>query len=150
MSSAIYVVEGVVPFPVPGGKWGFSNFLVLYFSYFGTLSDALILALSKSLLGSMLSGSLFTPGFFMGFFGSLAAATVQSIISKVKLLSIFGVSIVGMVVNNIVQFFVGSILIGSSAIYSLLPIVLFLGTISAIANAYLARRTVDIVKENVR
>lgn len=145
LSSVVYVVEGVIPFPVPGGKWGFSNFLVLYLSAFSTLSDAVLLAVSKSLLGSILSGSIFTPGFFMGFFGSIAAAIIQSTFSKITPLSVLGLSIIGMVVNNLTQFLVGSILIGSRAIYVLLPLVLVLGTFSAVANAYLAVQTSKIV-----
>ncbi|HOJ95083.1 MAG TPA: Gx transporter family protein [Fervidobacterium nodosum] len=141
ISSVVYVVEGIIPFPVPGGKWGFSNFIVLYLSYYSSLSDALLLAVSKSLLGSILSGTIFTPGFFMGFFGSIASAVVQSLVSKTKIFGITGISIIGMVANNITQFFVGSVLIGSKAIYSLLPIVLFFGSFSAIANAYLALQT---------
>lgn len=148
LSSVIYVVESFVPFPVPGGKWGFSNFLVLYISYYGVLTDALLLALSKSILGSILSGSFLTPGFFMGFLGSLAAAVVQNLISKTKIFSIFGVSIIGMAANNLVQFLVGSILIDSSAIYVLLPVVLFFGTFSAIANAYLAKQTVIVLSQD--
>ncbi|WP_448375211.1 Gx transporter family protein [Fervidobacterium sp.] len=145
VSSVVYVVEGIVPFPVPGGKWGFSNFLVLYLSAFSRFSDALLLAISKSLLGSILSGSIFTPGFFMGFFGSIAAAFVQSVLAKTNLFGVFGLSLIGMVSNNIVQFFVGSLLIGSRAIYMLLPLVMILGTFSALANAYLASQTQKII-----
>ncbi|MEJ5257893.1 MAG: Gx transporter family protein [Fervidobacterium sp.] len=145
LSSVVYVVESVIPFPVPGGKWGFSNFLVLYLSAFSTLSDAVLLAVSKSLLGSVLSGSIFTPGFFMGFFGSITAALVQSVLSRLTPFSVLGLSIVGMVTNNLVQFLVGSVLIGSRAIYVLLPLVLVLGTFSAVANAYLAVQTSKIV-----
>ncbi|MGB9614594.1 MAG: Gx transporter family protein [Fervidobacterium sp.] len=145
LSSVIYVVEGIVPFPVPGGKWGFSNFLVLYLSYYCNLQDALLLAVSKSLLGSILSGTIFTPGFFMGFLGSVAAALVQSLVKKLKIFGITGVSLFGMIANNLVQFFIGSLLIGSSVIYGLLPLVLFLGAFSAIANAYLSVQTSHIL-----
>ncbi|QAV33695.1 heptaprenyl diphosphate synthase [Fervidobacterium changbaicum] len=145
LSSVVYVVEGLVPFPVPGGKWGFSNFLVLYLSVFSGLSDALLLAVSKSLLGSILSGTIFTPGFFMGFFGSIASAVVQSLFSRVKLFGVFGISILGMVTNNLVQFVVGSFLIGSNAIFVFLPLVMTLGTLGALANAYLAVKTHKIM-----
>lgn len=141
LSSVVYVVEGLIPFPVPGGKWGFSNFLVLYLSYYEGLSDALLLATSKSVLGSILSGTFLTPGFLMGFFGSLSAAFFQSIISRTGIFGIVGISIIGMVANNLAQFLIGSIIIDSSAIYGLLPIVMFLGTFSAIANSYLAKQT---------
>jgi heptaprenyl diphosphate synthase len=124
LSSVVYVVEGLIPFPVPGGKWGFSNFLVLYMSVFSGLSDAVLLAVSKSLLGSILSGTI-----------------------KFNFLSVFGISFLGMVTNNLVQFVIGSFLIGSNAIFIFLPLVMTLGTFSAFANAFLAVKTHGIVKD---
>ncbi|WP_448379067.1 Gx transporter family protein [Fervidobacterium sp.] len=147
LSSVVYVVEGLIPFPVPGGKWGFSNFLVLYMSVFSGLSDAVVLSVSKSLLGSILSGTIFTPGFFMGFFGSVASAIVQSFLSNFNFLSVFGISFLGMVTNNLVQFAIGSFLIGSKAIFIFLPLVMTLGTFSAFANAFLAVKTHSIVDD---
>jgi len=147
LSSVVYVIEGLIPFPVPGGKWGFSNFLVLYMSAFSGLSDAVLLAVSKSLLGSILSGTIFTPGFFMGFFGSVASAIVQSFLSRFNFLSVFGISFLGMVTNNLVQFAIGSFLIGSKAIFIFLPLVMMLGTFSAFANAFLALKTHSIVRD---
>ncbi|MCX7653682.1 MAG: Gx transporter family protein [Fervidobacterium sp.] len=150
LSSVVYVVEGLIPFPVPGGKWGFSNFLVLYFSYYENIADGVLLAVLKSLIGSVLSGTFLTPGFFMGFLGSLSAAFFQGLASKSHLFSIVGVSIIGMVTNNITQFLVGSVLIGSSAIYGLLPVVMLLGIFSAVANSYLAKQTNDIRSSKLR
>lgn len=144
ISSVVYVLESLIPFPVPGGKWGFSNFLVLYLSFFSGITDGIVLAISKSLLGSILSGTILTPGFFMGFLGSLASAIVQGVIARFNIFGLAGISILGMLVNNIVQFLVGSFLIGSSAIYVFLPLVIFLGTFSALANAYLANQTEKI------
>ncbi|HOK87680.1 MAG TPA: Gx transporter family protein [Fervidobacterium sp.] len=141
ISSVVYALEGLIPFPVPGGKWGFSNFLVLYLSFFSGITNGIILAVSKSLLGSILSGTILTPGFFMGFLGSLAAAILQGAVAKLDIFGLSGISIIGMLANNIVQFLVGSFLIGSPAIYTLLPLVIFLGSFSALANAYLAKQT---------
>jgi len=67
ISSVVYVLEGLIPFPVPGGKWGFSNFLVLYLSFFSGITNGLVLALSKSLLGSILSVPYSLPDFLWDF-----------------------------------------------------------------------------------
>ncbi len=147
ISSVLYVLEGLIPFPVPGGKWGLSNFLVLQLSYYNNVKSALLLASMKSIVGGLISGSFFTPGFFMGFFGALTAAVAQRIVSLTRIFGILGVSLVGMISNNLVQFLVGSLLIKSRAIFSLLPIVMLLGSMSAIVNAYLAQRTVSFFGE---
>lgn len=145
LSSVIYAIEGIIPFPVPGGKWGFSNFLVLYLSYYERLRPAVVLAISKSLLGSILTGTFLTAGFFMGFAGATVAAVTQWCTRKLPFLSLTGVSLVGMVSNNIVQFLVGSLLIGSSALFIWLPVVMLFGTVSAIANAFLADRANKLI-----
>lgn len=146
VSSVVYVLEGVVPFPVPGGKWGFSNFLVLYLSYFVDLRSSVVLAASKSLLGSLLSGSFLTPGFFMGISGAVVAALTQRLSSRFKIFSITGVSLVGMVSNNVIQFLVGSFFIGSTALFIWLPVVFLFGTFSAVGNAFLASRTAELLR----
>lgn len=147
ISSVLYVLEGLIPFPVPGGKWGLSNFLVLQLAYFGSLKGAVLLAFTKSIVGALISGSIFTPGFFMGFFGALVAAVVQRLVTLTGFFGILGVSLVGMASNNVVQFLVGGVLIRSPAIFSLLPVVMLLGSLSAIVNAYLAQRTVGFFRE---
>ncbi len=139
LSSVLYVLESFLPFPVPGGKWGLSNFLVLYLAVNEGLKSSIQLAFSKSILGSILSGSIFSPGFFMGFFGSISSAVIQSLLAKFPFLSYVIISFFGMITNNLIQFVVGSYLVGSQAIFVLLPLVLALGSISAFVNAYLAK-----------
>ncbi|QTA38839.1 Gx transporter family protein [Thermosipho ferrireducens] len=148
ISSVMYVVETIIPYPVPGGKWGFSNFVVLFSAVNLGVIPAIVVATLKSLLGSLFTGTLFSPAFMMGFTGVLFAAILQGILARLFIFGYVGLSIGGMIVNNLVQLLIGSFLIKSSAIYAFLPVMMFLGTISAIANAYLAKKMEDVMNEN--
>ncbi|MBZ4650228.1 Gx transporter family protein [Thermosipho sp. (in: thermotogales)] len=148
ISSVMFVVERFIPYPVPGGKWGFSNFVILYTVVNIGLRGGLLVGTLKTIIGSLFSGILFTPPFFMGFFGIISAATFEWIFSKTKFFSYTTLSIIGMISNNFVQVLVGSFLIKSRAIFSFLPLMIGLGLISAIINAYLAKKMEEIIDEN--
>lgn len=148
LASVMFIIERFIPYPVPGGKWGFSNFIVLFAAVNLGIIPAIIIGALKSIIGSIFSGLLFTPTFFMGFFGIIVAAIIEGAISKTKFLGYTGLSYIGMISNNFTQVYIGSLLIKSSAIFAFLPLMIFLGSISAIANAYLAKKMEEIVNEN--
>ncbi len=138
VSSAVYVVESAVPYPVPVGRWGISNFVVLFTAVNWGLRSTIVVASAKSILGAVMTGRFLTPTFFMGFTGSVVAGFVEWLFSKMGF-GYMGLSIMGSVANNVVQVTVGSLLIKSLGIFSLLPIFLVFGGVSAVANAYLAK-----------
>ncbi|SHH30780.1 Gx transporter family protein [Thermosipho atlanticus] len=148
LASAMFIIERFIPYPVPGGKWGFSNFIVLFAAVNLGIGPAIIIGSLKSIIGSIFTGLIFTPTFFMGFLGVIAAAIVEGLFSKTKFLGYTGLSFLGMISNNIVQLYVGALLIKSTAIFSFLPIMLSLGAISAFANAYLAKKMEEVLNEN--
>ncbi|RKX38213.1 MAG: heptaprenyl diphosphate synthase, partial [Thermotogae bacterium] len=56
IGTAVYLIETLIPFPLPFGRWGLSNFTVLAAAIaFGT-REAVSVALVKSLLGSIFTG----------------------------------------------------------------------------------------------
>ncbi len=137
LSGALYVVESLIPFPIPVGRWGMSNSVVLFSAVNWGLKASLVVASAKSILGSILTGRFLTPTFFMGFAGSVAAGFVEWIVSKFGL-GYIGVSLAGSSVNNVVQVLIGAMLIKSLSIFDLLPLFLIFGSLSAVVNAYIA------------
>ena len=137
LSSAIYVVESFIPFPLPIGRWGFSNSVVLFLAT-TSLKAPLTVAFGKSIIGSLFTGRFMGPGFIMGLAGSVSAALIERLLFKLGF-GYLGTSIAGAALNNIVQMGVGALLIKSTYIFSLLPLFLLIGTISAVGNVYLAK-----------
>ncbi len=50
-----------------------------------------------------------------------------------------GMSLSGSIVNNVLQMFFGAMLIKSREIFLMLPLFLIMGSISAVANVYIAK-----------
>ncbi|WP_217671874.1 Gx transporter family protein [Marinitoga sp. 1138] len=150
LASAVYYVESLVPFPIPlpGARWGFSNFAVLYSIVEDkNLKNALYIAIFKSILGSLLSGKFLSPTFFMGFSGSVIATLIMYLALKTKKFGIIGISESGAIFNNITQVTFGWLfIIKSAGIYWYLPQMILIGTFSAIANAIVVKSALRSVK----
>ncbi|GAB6189187.1 Gx transporter family protein [Marinitoga arctica] len=151
LSSAVYYLETLVPFPIPlpGARWGFSNFAILYsLNFDGILLNGLYIAIFKSILGSLLSGKFLSPTFFMGLFGSVIATIFMYLVLKTKKFGIIGISEVGAIFNNLTQVTFGWLFIVKSiGIFWYLPQMILFGTFSALANAFVVKSTFRSVKE---
>jgi len=147
VSSVVYVLDSLIPFPVPFGRWGFSNFVVLWLASETGLRDAVTVAALKSMLGSVLTGSFLSVSFFVGFPGSVSAALVESLLATFGF-GYVGLSVAGSFVNNFVQLMVVSHLVGTRVVFSIFPMIVALGSVSAVANAFLASRLGGVILEN--
>ncbi|HCZ06498.1 MAG TPA: heptaprenyl diphosphate synthase [Thermotogae bacterium] len=136
----------MVPFPLPVGRWGLSNYPVLTVLLNGGISNALIVLTVKSFIGSMITGSFLSPQFVMGLSGGLCAVLTMGSFRKVSgRFSIVGISVAGATANNIVQVLTASLFVKSMAPAAYLPLLLIIGEISAIANAYLSWKTLSVI-----
>jgi uncharacterized membrane protein len=74
----VYVLEGFFPplVPVPGAKLGLSNIVVLFAMLFLGYGSGILLAIARSILGSFLAGTLFSPGALLSLAGGLVSALV--------------------------------------------------------------------------
>ena len=137
LATVMYILENFIPFPLPVGRWGFSNSMVLYYATV-SLKGSLIIASGKSVLGSLFSGRLMSPTFMMGFFGSLSAAVIERALFKLGF-GYIGMSLAGSAVNNLVQVLIGAMIVKNKMVISIFPIFLIFGSISAVSNVYIAK-----------
>ncbi|MEN3008005.1 Gx transporter family protein [Pseudothermotoga sp.] len=155
--AVVYFLETFIPFPLPFGRWGLSNLVVLIAVTLFDWGTVLMVALLKSVLGSLITGRLFSVISLMSIAGSTASALVEVLVYRTFIFGLVGVSIVGSVVNNITQSIIGALLIKSWTFLVVLPQMLIFGVPGAILNAYLTERVVrraknsfgfDITKKN--
>lgn len=147
MAGILHFVEAVLPLslPIPGCKLGLANIISLYVLVRFGLKDALVVVVLRVLLGSLLSGTLLSSGFFMSFSGALAACLAMYVAySYCTAFSLIGVSVLGAVAHNIAQLFVAGIIIDSGAIWYYLPyLILFAvatGTMTGLVVHFLTER----------
>ncbi len=114
----IHTVEAAMPLPmpVPGVRIGMANIITLLTLVLFGLRSALIVAIIRSVLGSIFVGGLFGFGFWLsisaGVVSCLAMALVL-ILQKRGLVSLISVSITGAVMHNLTQLTMASLIIAS-------------------------------------
>jgi len=114
----IHTVEAAMPLPmpVPGVRIGLANIITLLTLILFGLRSGLMVAVIRSVLGSMFVGGLFGFGFWLsitaGIISCLAMAFVL-IFQKKGLVSLISVSVVGAAAHNVTQLAMASVIIAS-------------------------------------
>jgi len=141
LSSVIYVLETFIPVPIPlpGFKWGFSNSIVIMVMIiFGSL-EAFSVTVLKSVLGALMAGRLFSPVFFISFFGGIAGVLTMILFFRKFKSGLIITSIYGSVANNLIQLFIAYVFfVKSEYVFVYLPYVAFIGIIASIINVFIA------------
>jgi len=149
VGAAIYILENYAPFPVPipGARWGFSNMVIVYALPDTPLSWLVVLTIGKSLIGSLLGGTFLAPTFLMGFIGSIGSTFAMYLsFWSVKKAGLIFHSVIGALLNNVIQVLIGVQIVGTWAIMSYLPYMEIIGIFSGIANAIVAGVLVKRIK----
>jgi len=127
-----------LPMAVPGVKFGFANIVTLICVYFLGARAAILVAVLRALLGSLISGVIFAPQMLMSLAGALSAALVMVGLRKYSgdLFSPVGISVAGATTHIIMQLFVVSVVVGSFSMYYYLPVAGNLSIITGVLNGY--------------
>lgn len=116
-----------VPIPVPGARLGFSNIILLITIVLYGFREGLAVALLKSFLLMLLTGSV--TGFFYSAAGALLATSAMAIAHRflVPPFSLIGVSELGAFFHNIGQLLVASFVLSNRGIFYYLPVLTLTG-----------------------
>lgn len=123
-------------FSIPGGKLGIANIVVLVDFFLIGSKNALIVASMRAVMGCLLFGGV--SAFPYSFFGALCSTAVMIVAKNffTRKLSIVGISIIGGVIHNLTQLTVASIIFGSFAIYTYMPVLTIIGAIGGMLTGY--------------
>jgi len=151
LATGIYYVETFLPMPipVPGARWGFSNFPLILSVVSGVgLRNTIYIALLKTILGSLLSGRFLSPMFWMGLGGAISSAITMFLAFKsTDKFGILGISEIGAFFSNFIQLIIAALLIVKSwNIFWYFPYMLFFGIITALINATITNYILRSVK----
>lgn len=126
MALLLHIAEGLIPLSLPMGvKPGLANIITLFALLYMDLGSALTITCLRTVLGSLMGGTLLSVTFLMSFGGGMTAALIMFALLKcVKGLSPVGISIGGAAAHNLAQLGIAACVIGNTAIYYYLPILL--------------------------
>mgnify|MGYP000395715465 CR=1 FL=1 len=125
-SLVLYILETYIPNPFmvffPGAKLGLTNIVTLIALLIFGLKETFIIVTVRVILSSIFAGPMTYLLFSIG--GAYLSLILMYIVSKIKGLSIIGVSIVGAIGHNIGQLLVASVLMENLLVITYLPFML--------------------------
>lgn len=146
---ALFVVESFVPMPLPFLKIGFANISSVVAMLTLGIPQMFVVVVLRVIVGSMLVGSLFSPGFVLAFCGGVVSAASMAIVrlADKSLFSPVGISLIGSLTHVVTQFcLVLFLYVQSSAVLFLLPLLLLSGFIGGIVVGLIAGRILPLLE----
>ncbi|HQF67539.1 MAG TPA: Gx transporter family protein [Candidatus Cloacimonadota bacterium] len=125
--------------PLPFIRIGLSNVVILYLVQRKQVLNAVIVNVTKSLVGGIATFTLLSPGTLLSLGGGFVAVLVMWAADRLPLgFSVFGVSVLGAVAHNLAQLsIVKSIVLPQADVFVLTPILLVLALISGFVTAWI-------------
>ena len=108
--------------PVPGIKLGLANIVTVFALYALGPAQALLILAGRCLLGAVFAGNM--NALFFSLLGGFSAMLVMILLSRLRRLSVYGVSIGGAAAHNCGQIAAACLTLGSAAPLYYLPILL--------------------------
>ena len=151
LAVGLHTFEVLLPNPLPWFRVGLANILALAALSFYGLRAMWVLSLSRILIGSLLIGNLFGPGFLLSFFGGLGACLLMSVgvLLLKKGIGLVGLSVLGASGHVFGQLLIASlVVVQHQSIWLLLPAFLLFALISGVLNGLAADLLVDYLLEH--
>ena len=141
----LFIFEAFIPKPLPWLKLGLANIVTLIALYWYGGYAALLVSLTRILLGALFTGSLLTPGFFLSLGGGFCAVLVMILLFRLSLFGIWGISLAGAASHGIGQIGVSYFLLfRNPVVWHLLPYLILYalasGTVIGFAVYFLLKR----------
>jgi len=127
LATVLHVIESFFPspLPIPGAKLGLANIVTLLALVLFGWKTGFQVALLRILLGSLLSGSFLSTGFFLSLSGGMVSFLGMALcLSVFSGFSLVGVSLAGAISHNMGQLAMAALLIEHVGIFYYLPVLL--------------------------
>ena len=130
-----------VPIPIPGIKLGLANIVTLFALYALGAGQALLILVARCLLGAVFAGNV--NALIFSLLGGVTAMLVMIGLSRLRGLSVYGVSVGGAAAHNCGQVAAAVLTLGNTAplyyLRVLLGVSLFTGALTGLIAACLFR-----------
>jgi len=149
LAVAVHTLEALLPAPAPWFRLGFANILTLSALFLYGSSAAWSVTLARIGLGSLLLGSLFSPGFFLSLGGGTLATALMTAAHRLggRAIGPVGVSVVGAVGHASGQMLIAwLLLVRHDGIWRIFPFFLLASLLTGIANGLVADRVLVLLR----
>lgn len=144
-----------IPFPILGVKLGLANIVTLLALVLFDFKTAFLIAFLRTMLGSLLSGTIFNIAFFLSFAGAITSTCFMAILLFLlppifhhddRGFSLVGISIGGAAAHNLGQLAMAALLIKHSGIFYYLPIMLLSSIPTGFLTGLILRELIKYMK----
>ena len=122
--------------PLPGIKLGLANIVTIFALYALGPTQAMLILIARCTLGAVFAGNL--NALLFSLMGGLSAMLVMIGLSRLRRLSIYGVSMGGAAAHNCGQIAAAVITLGNSAPLCYLPVLLTVSVFTGTLTGYLS------------
>ena len=129
--------------PLPGVKLGLANIVTLVALYMLRPRHALMILIPRCILGALFGGGI--TGLMFSLLGGLLAVGTMTLAGRMRLFSIYGVSILGAAAHNIGQILAAMILLKSVYIGAYLPWLLVVGVFTGLFTGFVTAGILRII-----
>ena len=151
IASLLFIVEGLIPKPLPWLKLGLANIATVVAIFFFDFKFLIKMVLIRVIVGAVITATLFTPSFFLSFSGAFFSTLIMFLIYKIfnENISPIGVSIVGAISHLSAQLSVVYLFIlKDKDVFMMIPYLLIFGLITGTLVGYLAYKVINEIKFN--
>ena len=146
---ALRFAEGLLPVTIaPGLKPGLANSVTLLCLYLFPLRQTALYLAVRVMLTALLFTGLFTPAFCIGTTGAVLSLTVMYAAKCSNVFSLPGVSVAGACAHNLGQLIAACLLMQSTALFSLLPVLIALSIPFGLLTGFIAQMLLRLAKIN--
>jgi len=145
-ATVLHYIESLFPnpLPFPGVKLGLANIITLLVLVMFDFKTSLTVISMRTVLGSLLSGTLFGMGFLLSFSGAILAGCVMALMLYLcRHLNLIGISIAGAAAHCAGQLIMASLILNQPGIFYYLPVMLLFSVPTGTITGLL---TIELVK----
>lgn len=140
------IVDAFIPMPF-GFRLGLANIVGLFILYVFGFKEALLIAVLRVTLASLLRGFEFNI-FMMSLAGGVISMTMMGVIKKFTPFGIVVISTIGAIFHSGGQLLMAMFLLSSSQVLSMLPFMLIIAISTGIMIGFIADRIIKIYLKN--
>ncbi len=138
MAIVVSVLESFIPMFIPGFKLGLANVVILIMLYEFKSYEAFSVQILRIIIVGLLRGTFLSPIFIMSLSGGLLSFLFMWLLTRVRLFTPIGVSVLGAVTHSLGQIVAAIFIIGTNAIIYYFPFIGLLSLGSGILSGIIA------------
>lgn len=151
LAVVLHTLEYLLPAPAPWFRFGFANILTLCALFLFDGRAAWTVSLARVVVGSLILGNLFAPGFFLSLSGAVLATALMTgagALCGVRLGPV-GASALGAVGHAVGQLLMAwLLLVRHDGLWLLLPFFLLVSVLTGVFNGFAAALVIETVRDH--